>query len=246
MLAYGEYRMKRLSALFLIALGAFAQTPPPAKTAPPTPAAPAREPGLYAIFNTTMGTFTAKLFEKETPITVDNFVKLAKGTKPWKDPNTKAMVAKPLYNNVTFHRVIKNFMIQTGDPTATGSHDCGFTIKDEIVPSLKFDQPGRLGMANVGAPNTGGCQFFVTAVPYPSLNGGYTVFGQVVEGQDIVDKIDNVPTNPRDDKPVTPVKVITLVIKREGPAPATATPAKKSTSATKSAAPKTTAPAKKQ
>jgi peptidyl-prolyl cis-trans isomerase A (cyclophilin A) len=232
--------MKRLSALFLIALGGFAQTAPPAKAPATTaaPAAPAREPGLYAIFNTSMGTFTAKLFETETPITVRNFVALARGTKAWKDPKTNAMAAKPLFNNITFHRVIKNFMIQTGDPTATGSHDCGYTIKDEIVPTLKFDQPGRLGMANIGSPNTGACQFFVTAVPYPSLNGGYTVFGQVVEGQDIVNKIDNVPTD-RNDKPVTPVKLISVTIKREGPPPASATPAKKAAPATKStAAPK--------
>ena len=235
--------MKRLSALFLIACGAFAQTPPATKApaAPAAPATPAREPGLYAIFNTSMGTFTAKLFENETPITVRNFVALARGTKPWKDPNTKAMVSKPLYNNITFHRVIRNFMIQTGDPTATGSHECGVTIKDEIVPSLKFDQPGRLGMANIGSPNTGGCQFFVTAVPYPSLNGGYTVFGQVVEGQDIVNKIDNAPTG-ANDKPNPAIKLVSVVIKREGPAPAAAAPVKKSTApATKS----TTAPAKK-
>jgi len=233
--------MKRLPTLFLIALSAFAQTPPATKgtsapatkaTTAPAPATPAREPGLYAIFNTSMGTFTAKLFENETPVTVKNFVALAKGTKAWKDPKTGAMAAKPLYNGVTFHRVIKNFMIQTGDPTGTGSHDCGFTLKDEIVPSLKFDQPGRLGMANIGAPNTGGCQFFITDVPYPSLNGGYTVFGQVVEGQDVVHNIDNVRTAGQD-KPVTPVKIVTLTIKREGPPPAGATPAKKSTTATK-------------
>jgi cyclophilin family peptidyl-prolyl cis-trans isomerase len=238
--------MKRLSALFLMTLAAFAQTPAPKAPAPatkaPTPAGPALEPGLYAIFNTSMGSFTAKLFETETPVTVRNFSALARGTKPWKDPKTGAMVAKPLYNNITFHRVIKNFMIQTGDPTATGSHDCGFTIKDEIVPSLKFDQPGRLGMANIGSPNTGGCQFFVTTVPYPSLNGGYTVFGQVVDGQDIVNKIDSVPTN-RDDKPITPVKLVSVTIKRVGPPPASATPAKKSAAAPKTAAP---APAKKQ
>jgi cyclophilin family peptidyl-prolyl cis-trans isomerase len=248
MAVYGEYRMK-LSALFLIALGAFAQTPPakapakaPAAPASNAPAGPPRDPGLYAIFTTSMGTFTAKLFENETPVTVKNFVALAKGQKPWKDPVTKAMVSKPLFNNITFHRVIKNFMIQTGDPTATGSHDCGFTIKDEIVPALKFDQPGRLGMANIGSPNTGGCQFFVTAVPYPSLNGGYTVFGQVVEGQDIVNKIDNVPTD-RNDKPTPPVKLISVVIKREGPAPAGAAPApaKKTTPPSQ----KTTTPAKK-
>ena len=140
--------------------------------------------------NTSMGTITARLFEQETPVTVRNFVALARGTKPWKDPKTGAMAAKPLYNGITFHRVIPNFMIQTGDPTGTGSHDCGFTIKDEIVPSLKFDQPGRLGMANVGSPNTGGCQFFITEVPYHSLNGGYTVFGHVNEtDMKIVDSI---------------------------------------------------------
>lgn len=223
--------MKRLSLLLVsIACCALAQTPPaktPAAAVGTTgTAAPAREPGLYAIFNTSMGTITARLFEKETPLTVKNFVALARGTKPWKDPKTNAMTAKPLYNGITFHRVIPNFMIQTGDPTGTGSHDCGFTIKDEIVPTLKFDQPGMLGMANVGSPNTGGCQFFITEVPYPSLNGGYTVFGQVVEGQDIVKKIGHVPTT--GEKPTTPVKLVTVVIKREGPPPAPATPAKKS------------------
>src|SRR5438132_10909914 len=122
-----EDPMKRLSGLMAIAtigIACFglAQTPP-AKA----PAAPAREPGLYAIFNTSMGTIAAQLFEKGTPLTVRNFVALARGTKPWKDPKTSAMVAKPLFNGITFHRVIPNFMIQTGDPTGTGSHDCGFT-----------------------------------------------------------------------------------------------------------------------
>src|ERR1017187_5147890 len=108
--------MKRLSILLLIAGAALAQAPPaaPAKApagTPGTPAAPALEPGLYAIFNTSMGAITARLFEKETPITVRNFVALARGTKPWKDPKTNAMKAKPLFNNITFHRVIPNFMI---------------------------------------------------------------------------------------------------------------------------------------
>src|SRR5262252_876728 len=177
--------MKRFSLFSIAAACAFAQAPaqPPAGSTP----APNLENGLYAVFNTSMGTITAVLYEKEAPNTVRNFVALARGTKSWKDPNTGAMVAKPLYNNITFHRVIPNFMIQTGDPTATGAHDCGFTIKDEIVPSLKFDRPGRLAMANRSAPNTGGCQFFITEVPYPSLDpptGNYTIFGQVVEGQD--------------------------------------------------------------
>jgi cyclophilin family peptidyl-prolyl cis-trans isomerase len=209
------------SFLFAIAAAcAFAQAPatPPAGSTP----APALEPGLYAVFNTSMGTITAQLFEKEAPVTVANFVALARGTKPWKDPNTGAMVAKPLYNNITFHRVIPNFMIQTGDPTATGAHDCGFTIKDEIVPSLKFDRPGRLGMANIGRPNTGGCQFFITEVPYPSLDppsGRYTIFGQVVDGQDLVAKIARVPRD-TSDKPRTPVRLVSVTIKRVGPEPA--------------------------
>jgi cyclophilin family peptidyl-prolyl cis-trans isomerase len=215
----------------LAATCGFAQTP--AQTAPAA-AAPTREPGLYAVFNTSMGTITAKLFEKETPMTVQNFVGLAKGTKAWSDPKTRTMVKKPLYNGITFHRVIPGFMIQTGDPTATGSHDCGFTIKDEIVPSLKFDQPGRLGMANIGQKNTGGCQFFITEAAYPSLNGGYTIFGQVVSGQELVGKIARVPRD-ANDKPRTPVKLISVTIERVGAAPAGAPAAK---APAKKAAPK--------
>lgn len=235
--------MKRLPFLLLtIAWCGLAQAPPAKAPAPAAGAAPALEPGLYAIFNTSMGTITAKLFEQETPITVKNFVALARGTKQSKDAKG-VMVAQKLFNGVTFHRVIPRFMIQTGDPTGTGAGDCGFTIKDEIVPALKFDQPGRLGMANVGSPNTGGCQFFITEVPYPSLNGGYTVFGQVVDGQDIVTKIAHVPTGAQD-KPTTPVKLVTVVIKREGPAPAAATPAKKAAPGAGTAPKKAATPAK--
>jgi peptidyl-prolyl cis-trans isomerase A (cyclophilin A) len=225
--------MNRLSAMFLLAAAAFAQTTPPApkKGTPAAPAAPAaatkapapaREPGLYATITTSMGPIVAILYEKEAPVTVQNFTALARGTKPWKDPKTGAMVAKPLYNGVTFHRVIPTFMIQTGDPTGTGSHDCGFTIADEVVPTLKFDRPGRLGMANVGSPHTGACQFFITRYPYPSLDpptGNYTIFGQVVEGQEVVDKIAVVPTG-ANDKPLSPVRILSVTIKREGPAPA--------------------------
>jgi peptidyl-prolyl cis-trans isomerase A (cyclophilin A) len=242
--------MIRLSAALLTATALFAQTAPPAKTTPTAPkkaatSAPAtpsptagREPGLYAIFNTSMGQIIAILYEKEAPVTVQNFTALARGTKPWKDPKTGAMVAKPLYNGVTFHRVIPDFMIQTGDPTATGAHECGFTIKDEIVPTLKYDRPGRLGMANLGTPHTGACQFFITDKPYPSLdppNGTYTIFGQVVDGMEVVDKIDHVPTG-ANNKPVTPVKLTSVTIKREGPPPAPAPAVKKTV----------TTPAKKQ
>jgi peptidyl-prolyl cis-trans isomerase A (cyclophilin A) len=218
--------MRRFSLFALAAACAFAQAPaqPPAGSTPP----PALDPGLYAVINTSMGSITALLYEKEAPNTVRTFVGLARGTKPWKDPQTGKMVAKPLYNNITFHRVIPNFMIQTGDPTASGSYDCGFTIKDEIVPTLKYDRPGRLGLARTDQPNTGSSQFFITEVPYPSLdpgpdNPGYTIFGQVVQGQEIVGKIARVPRD-SENKPHTPVKLISVIIKRVGPEPAPAAP----------------------
>jgi peptidyl-prolyl cis-trans isomerase A (cyclophilin A) len=194
-----------LSAIFAVA---FAQTPPAAP--------PAREPGLYATINTTQGSIVVKFFEKEAPITVRNFVGLARGTKAWKDPKTGLMVMKrPLYNGTVFHRVIPDFMIQGGDPLGTGMGDPGFTIPDEFSPDLKFDVPGRLAMANVGRPHTGGSQFFITEVPTPHLNGLHTIFGQVVEGQDIVTKIAHVPVD--GEKPITPVRITSIVIKREGP-----------------------------
>jgi peptidyl-prolyl cis-trans isomerase A (cyclophilin A) len=204
--------------LAILATGAFAQAPPAA-----APAAPARDPGLYATINTTMGAITVKFYEKEAPITVKNFVALAKGTKQWKDPSGK-MVTRPLYNGTIFHRVIPNFMIQGGDPTGTGSGDPGFVIPDEFSPDLKFDVVGRLAMANAG-PHTGNSQFFITDVPTPHLNGRHTIFGQVVDGQDVVHKIINVPTVGQN-KPVTPVKIVSIVVKREGSAPASAAPKK--------------------
>ncbi len=182
-----------------------------------SPAQPAREPGLYATFHTTMGDIVVKLFENEAPITVRNFVYLAQGRKAWIDPKTGQKVFRPLYNGVTFHRVIPGFMIQGGDPTGTGAYDPGFTIKDEFHPSLKFDVPGRLAMANAG-PNTGNCQFFITEVPTPHLNGAHTIFGQVVEGQELVGKIARVPRD-ANDKPRTPVRIKSITFHREGPAP---------------------------
>jgi cyclophilin family peptidyl-prolyl cis-trans isomerase len=207
--------LKTTIGLAALLAGAFAQTPP--ATAPA--AAPAREPGLYATIHTSMGDVTVKLFEKEAPITVKNFVALARGTKPWKDPKTGKMVTRPLYSGTTFHRVIPNFMIQGGDPMGNGSGDIGFTIPDEFVPTLKFDVPGRLAMANTGEPHTGASQFFITVVPTPHLNGKHTIFGQVIEGQDVVNKIVAVPTG-AEDKPKMPVKIVSITIKREGPAPA--------------------------
>jgi peptidyl-prolyl cis-trans isomerase A (cyclophilin A) len=210
--------MKTIIGLLAALGGAFAQAPPAA-------APPAREPGLYATINTTQGAIVVKFFEKEAPITVRNFVGLARGTKPWKDPKTGLLVKRPLYNGTIFHRVIPNFMIQGGDPLGTGMGGPDFTIPDEFSPDLKFDVPGRLAMANVGRPHTGGSQFFITEVPTPHLNGLHTIFGQVVEGQDIVTKIAHVPVN--GEKPVTPVRITSIVIKREGPPPAPAAPKKK-------------------
>jgi cyclophilin family peptidyl-prolyl cis-trans isomerase len=224
--------MKTLSIILMLAAAAFAQTTPPVsapakKSASAAAPEPERPPGLYWIINTSMGKITAQLYEKEAPGTVRNFVALTRGTKPAKDKTGK-MVARPYFTNLTFHRVIKGFMIQTGDGQAgDGTGDCGFTIRDEIVPSLHYDKPGVLGLARLSAPNTGACQFFITDAAYPSLNNQYTIFGQVVDGQDVVAKIAGVPKD-SNDKPLTPVKLISATIKRYGPPPMGAAPAKKS------------------
>ena len=179
-------------------------------------AKPARENGLYATLSTTQGDIVVKFFEKESPVTVKNFVDLAQGKKSWPDPKTGQRVTRPLYNGLTFHRVIPDFMIQGGDPTGTGTGNTD-VIKDEFDPSLKFDVPGRLAMANAG-PKTGSCQFFITEVATPHLNGKHTIFGQVVEGEDVVKKIARVPANAQN-KPNTPVVIKTVKIERVGPAP---------------------------
>ncbi len=172
-------------------------------------------PGLYAVFNTSAGTITAKLYEKETPATVRNFVGLALGTKAWVDPATHKMVKRPLYDNITFHRILAGEIIQAGDPTGKGTHNCGFTIQDEYLPGLRFDHAGKLAMANTGAPDSGGCQFFITDGPETQWNGKYTIFGLVVEGQDVVSKISRAPA--RGDKPVDPVKLLSVTIDRHAP-----------------------------
>jgi len=173
--------------------------------------------GLYATFHTSMGNITARLYEKDTPMTVANFVALAQGTKATLNPKTRTMVKVPLYNNITFHRVVHGQMIQSGDPTGTGLHNCGFTIRDEFLPGLRFDGAGMLAMANTGAPDSGGCQFFITSNAMRSWNGRYTIFGVVVAGQDVVSKINEAKV--RGDKPVEPVKLISVTIERIGPEP---------------------------
>jgi len=197
--------LNRSASLLAFAALAFAQNSRPLK------------PGLYAVFNTDAGSFTAKLYDKDTPATVANFVALAQGTKPWRDPKTGAMVRRPLYENLTFHRVIPAVAIQSGDPTGTSAHNCGVTIRDEILPGLLFSGPGRLAIANTGAADSGGCQFFITDQPMPQWNGKYTIFGEVVQGMEVVSKISHAPVH--GEKPVEPVKLINVTIERIGKGP---------------------------
>lgn len=151
-----------------------------------------RKPGLYAIFGTSMGTFVCELFQNKAPIAVKNFVDLAEGKKDWLTPKGETMKNKPFYNGVIFYRVIKGFMIQAGDITRAGNFTAIVPFPNEIVSTLRFDKPGILAMANNG-PNTNRTQFFVTVSPQPRLNGQYTIFGRVVEGFDVVQKISQVP-----------------------------------------------------
>jgi len=127
------------------------------------------------------------------------------------------MVKQPLYDNITFHRVVPGEMIQSGDPPGTGAHNCGFTIRDEFLPGLRFDGAGKLAMANTGEPDSGGCQFFITSNAVREWSGKYTIFGMVVEGLDVVAKINHGKLH--GDRPVDPVKLIGVTIQRVGPEP---------------------------
>jgi peptidyl-prolyl cis-trans isomerase A (cyclophilin A) len=210
--------MKALAIAALFVTGLHAQTG--GTTSPAAPAKttaeatkPAREPGMYVTIVTNHGTIVGRLFEKESPITVRNFADLAHGRKEWTDPKTGQRVRRPLYNGLIFHRVIPGFMIQGGDPMGNGMGGTD-VIPDEFHPSLSFDQPGRFGMANAGL-GTGSSQFFITEVPTPHLNGRHTIFGQVVEGQDVVNTIARVPARSSDNRPLTPVRMLRVTVARE-------------------------------
>ena len=165
-----------------------------------------------AVIETTAGNITVKLFSDRAPKTVENFIALATGKKEWTDPKTgKSMKHKPLYNGTIFHRVIPGFMIQGGDPAGNGTGGPGYTFEDEIRPDDQFDRPGILAMANAG-PNTNGSQFFITAKPTPWLNGHHTIFGEVIKGMNVVDKIINAPRN-GNDFPDHPTKIKRIKIK---------------------------------
>ncbi len=171
------------------------------------------QPGTYARFVTTEGEFVVKFFEKDAPKTVANFTELAEGKREWKDGVSGKKGPGPLYNGTIFHRVIPEFMIQGGDPSGTGMGGPGYKFEDETKGSPhKFDKPGKLAMANAG-PGTNGSQFFITVAPTPWLTGNHTIFGEVVEGYDVVEKISKVPRG-RNDKPNSDVTVNSVTIER--------------------------------
>ena len=177
------------------------------------------EPGEYAVFYTTMGNIVCRLFDKDAPKTVANFVALAKGAKAWHNPATGKPMHTPLYSGTIFHRVIPGFMIQGGDPLGTGMGDPGYKFEDEFNSLHQFDKAGILAMANSG-PNTNGSQFFITVAPTPHLNGRHTIFGEVVSGQDVADEISKVSRDPND-APIVPVKLNRVLIRVVRPAAAT-------------------------
>jgi peptidyl-prolyl cis-trans isomerase A (cyclophilin A) len=172
-----------------------------------------RPAGTYAILETSEGTIVCRLFEKVAPKTVANFVDLAEGKREWKHPSTGKKSNDRLYDGTIFHRVIPDFMIQGGDPQGTGMGGPGYQFEDETKGSPhKLDKAGKLAMANAG-PNTNGSQFFITVAPTTWLTGKHTIFGEVVEGQDIVKKISEV-TRGRNDKPNKDVVVKKVTIEK--------------------------------
>ncbi|NND63783.1 MAG: peptidylprolyl isomerase [Flavobacteriaceae bacterium] len=173
---------------------------------------PNLDKGLYAEFVTNKGTFVAKFYHEATPLTVANFVELAEGTHEMVDSTMKG---KPYFNGLTFHRVMKDFMIQGGDPKADGTGNPGYRFPDEIVDSLKHDRKGILSMAN-GGPGTNGSQFFVTLKDTPWLDGKHTVFGEIVIGQEVVDSIGSVEVEKPSNKPVSDVVIQEVNIINKG------------------------------
>jgi len=211
-----------LGALCFTSLLSWSQATPAA----PAAGAHAAPAGPIAIIDTSVGKMKCELFPAQAPIGVANFIGLANGTKDWKNPITGAKKhGVPLYDGTIFHRVIPDFMIQGGDPAGTGAGDPGYVFKNETSPTLKFDRPGRLAYANAG-PGTNGSQFFITEVAYPSLNGGYTIFGQCDEAALVLVKQIARMGKDANDRPFRPVKInhisVTQSIAAAKPKPATA------------------------
>jgi len=165
------------------------------------------------MFDTSMGEIIVRLLPDKAPKTVENFIALANGTKASADAEAVHMVKKRFFDGMIFHRAVKGFMIQTGDVKGTGDSNCGVDpIPDEIDPDLKFDVPGRLAMANLGRPNTGACQIFITVGPAQHLNGTFTIFGVVSSGQEVADRIASGPTS--NQRPLIPVKLNKVTIEK--------------------------------
>ncbi|MBN1205548.1 MAG: peptidylprolyl isomerase [Myxococcaceae bacterium] len=199
-----------------------ARPAPPAQPAPTDAVAPTgwqkaalEGQELFATLETSEGTLIVRLFSKDAPKTVANFVGLASGQREWKDPSTLQMTTKPLYDGTIFHRVIPNFMIQGGDPLGMGIGGPGYKFADEFQSGRTFDKPGLLAMANAG-PNTNGSQFFITTSTPAWLNNRHTIFGEVVKGYEVVEKISKVERDPRD-KPLKPVTIKKLTISDKQP-----------------------------
>jgi peptidyl-prolyl cis-trans isomerase A (cyclophilin A) len=220
------FLLPALAAAFAVA--AYAQTS--SNDLPDAPAATAavltRPNGPTVVMDTSMGPITCQFYQKQAPKAVANFIALAEGTQDWISPVTgMKQHAKPYYNGTIFHRVIPGFMIQGGDPTGTGTGSPGYMFVDEFDPSLNFDQPGRLAMANSG-PNTNGSQFFITEQAYASLSQHYTLFGQCDDAS--VDVVKAITRVQRDGnvKPLTPVLLKKVTFVHEGqplpPAPVAA------------------------
>jgi peptidyl-prolyl cis-trans isomerase A (cyclophilin A) len=174
-----------------------------------------KAPGLYAAFKTNQGSFLIKLFPEDAPKTVANFVGLSEGTREFVDPKSGQTAKRPFYDGLTFHRVIPNFMIQGGDPVGNGTGGPGYRFEDEFNSPRGFDKKGILAMANAG-PGTNGSQFFITVAPTPWLNKKHTIFGEVIEGYDVVEKISLVAQNPGNNRPLKPVIVEKVTIEEWG------------------------------
>ena len=167
---------------------------------------------LTAHFTTSEGNFSVRLFDEDVPNTVANFVGLAEGTKEFTDPKG-GQTKRPFFDGLTFHRVIDGFMIQGGDPLGTGTGGPGYKFADEFSPKLRHSKAGILSMANAG-PNTNGSQFFITLVPTPWLDNKHSIFGEVVDGMDVVQKIGKTATSKPHDRPVKPITIQSVTISR--------------------------------
>jgi peptidyl-prolyl cis-trans isomerase A (cyclophilin A) len=222
-------KLRYLALVLAISASTLAQSTPPADSLPDAPSTtsqvkqPVAPTGPTAVIDTTMGRLTCKLYDTQAPVTIANFISLAEGTKDWTDPKTlKKVHHQPYYNGTTFHRVIPGFMIQGGDRMGDGTGDPGYFFQDEIDPSLTFDQPGRLAMANAGpgpsGGGTNGSQFFITEDAVPQLNGKHTIFGQCDAHSVLLEASIARVDRDSSDKPLTPVVITRVTIVREGQA----------------------------